>query len=768
MPKPDTSRSEGNGETAQSQVDRLLAAVARLEAEFRDHLNAEQALLTERDLLRAVLKQTPDFQYAKDLGSRFITVNQTVATFNGFSHPDEMIGKTDFDITTAAQAQELFAAEQKIMQSGLPLIDFEELLVGVSGAQTWFATSKAPLRNESGDIVGLAGVTRDITARKHAELLLEEQALVLELIALNAPLEEVLNRLVRLMETQLEGVYGSILLLDETGTHLKHGAAPSLPAAYSRAIDGVAIGPDVGSCGTAAYRREAVIVTDVACDPLWKNFRVLAMHHGLRSCWSTPILSHHGAVLGTFAMYSADVREPGPAETRLTEMTTRIAAIAIERKQSEDQISFMAHHDTLTGLPNRSLLNDRLAQAMLQTQRHNPWVSVVFVDLDNFKTVNDNLGHAAGDVLLKTVATRMLVCVKATDTVMRLGGDEFVILLVDQPENPDAVSAILNKIRTAVAEPVPFEGEAFHVTCSMGVATFPHDGSDVETLLRNADAAMYKAKEAGRDSFQFYMPEMNTKVHQRFALQEAMRNGIARCEFYLLYQPQIDLISGRVFAVEALLRWKHPTLGVISPMEFIPLAEETGLIVPLGDWVLHEACRQNKAWQDAGIPPVNVCVNVSARQFSEKNWIGHVTRALAETGLDAKYLELEMTESLLMRDVDLAIATMKELQALGVQFAIDDFGTGYSSLSALKNLPVARLKIDQSFVRNLADDENDRSITAAVISLGQKLNMRVIAEGVETDEQLAFLRESRCDEIQGYHFSKPIEPAAIEDLLKRQ
>jgi diguanylate cyclase (GGDEF)-like protein len=563
-------------------------------------------------------------------------------------------------------------------------------------------------------------------------------------------------------------VLGSILLLDENGSRLRLGAAPSLPEAYSQAIDGVAIGPGVGSCGTAAYRREAVVVADISRDPLWKDFKDLAASYGLRSCWSAPILSHHGAVLGTFAMYSGEVREPGAAETRLTEMTTRIAAIAIERKRAADQISFLAHHDALTGLPNRSLLKDRLTQAMLQTQRHNPWVSVVFVDLDNFKTVNDSLGHTAGDALLKVLADRMVECVKATDTVVRLGGDEFVILLVDQAENADAISATLDKIRAAIAEPVPIEGQAFHVTCSMGVATFPNDGSDAETLLMNADAAMYKAKEAGRDSFQFYTAEMNTRVHETLALQEAMRNGIARSEFYLLYQPQIDLQSGRVFAVEALVRWNHPTLGVISPSQFIPLAEETGLIVPLGDWVLHEACRQNKAWQDAGLPPVNVCVNVSVRQFHEKTWITRVTRALSESGMEAKYLELELTESLLMRNVDQAIATMKELQALGIHFAIDDFGTGYSSLSALKNLPVARLKIDQSFVRHLADDENDRGIAAAVISLGQRLNMRVIAEGVETDEQLAFLRDSHCDEIQGYHFSKPIRSEAIVDLLNSQ
>jgi EAL domain-containing protein (putative c-di-GMP-specific phosphodiesterase class I) len=289
---------------------------------------------------------------------------------------------------------------------------------------------------------------------------------------------------------------------------------------------------------------------------------------------------------------------------------------------------------------------------------------------------------------------------------------------------------------------------------------------DVDVLLANADAAMYRAKEIGRDNFQCYTPALNTKAHEKFVLQEELRNAVANSEFVLNYQPQVDLRSGRVFAVEALIRWQHPTLGMVPPIKFIPIAEETGLIVPIGDWVLHEACRQNKAWQDAGLPHVGVSVNVSARQFREKNLIARVLNALTDSGLESKYLELELTESLIMQDVEQAVATMTELQGLGVHLSIDDFGTGYSSLSALKNFPVARLKIDKSFISDLPTNENDKAVAGAVISLGQKLNLRVIAEGVETDDQVAFLRENNCDEMQGYHFSKPVTVEAIEELLK--
>jgi len=438
-----------------------------------------------------------------------------------------------------------------------------------------------------------------------------------------------------------------------------------------------------------------------------------------------------------------------------------------EKKRAEAQIRFMALHDVLTGLPNRGMLMERLQGAIEQAKRNAGKVTVVFIDLDNFKLVNDSLGHGAGDALLKTVAERMVKCVRGSDMVVRLGGDEFVVLLSGPDDRADP-RLVLHRLRSAIAEPVPVEGQLFRITSSIGIASYPQDGQDAETLLLNADVAMYQAKEQGRDAFQFYTPEMNAAARERRLLQEGLRHAIAAEQFTLLYQPQIDLRTGSIFAVEALVRWNHPELGLIAPAKFIPMAEESGLIVPLGDWVLHEACRQNKAWQDAGMAPISVSVNVSARQFRDKAWVERVARALEETGLAPRYLELELTESLLMHDVSHAVAVMRELQAMGVHFSIDDFGTGYSSLSALKSFPVARLKIDQSFVKNLPNDANERSIATAVISLGQKLHMRVIAEGVETAEQMAFLRSHDCDEIQGYHFSRPVGAEAVADLLRKQ
>ncbi|MGX5843844.1 EAL domain-containing protein [Mesorhizobium sp. ArgA1] len=730
-------------------------------------LIANRQIVDERLSLQALIDWVPNYLWVKDTQSRFIVVNSALANDSGRDKTADMIGLTDFDIHPPDVAQKFRQVEQSVLESGQPLIDAEEFVVDASGTVKWFSSTKVPLRNAQNEIFGLVGIARDITARKRADVLRSGQANILEMIATSAPLENVLDSLMHLVESQLKGIFGSVLLLDKDGMHLRHGAAPSLAKAYMSAIDGSAIGPKTGSCGTAAYRREPVVVTDILQDPLWEDYRDLAAPYGYRSCWSTPILSHQGIVLGVFAMYSMSVREPTETETRLIEFTTHIAGIAIERKRAEDQIHFMANHDALTGLPNRALLEDRLSQAVLYAQRYNRWVTVVFIDLDNFKLVNDTLGHNAGDELLKTVASRLVGCVKATDTVVRLGSDEFVIVLFDQPANVDVISETLQTIRDALAEPVSVAEHRLRLTASIGIANYPKDGTSPDRLLANADAAMYRAKEFGRDNFQFYAPEFNSSAHEKFLLQEELRNALARSEFALLYQPQVDLRSGQILAVEALVRWNHPARGVVSPMMFIPTAEETGLIVPIGDWILHEACRQNKAWQRAGLAPVTVCVNVSARQFREKNLIDRVVNALKESGLEARYLELEVTESLIMQDFELAVATMNGLQELGVQISIDDFGTGYSSLSALKTFPVQRLKIDKSFIDDLATDENDQAVTSAVISLGQKLNLRVLAEGVETEDQVTFLRKNNCDEMQGNYFSKPLSAGDIGELIAR-
>jgi diguanylate cyclase (GGDEF)-like protein/PAS domain S-box-containing protein len=435
-----------------------------------------------------------------------------------------------------------------------------------------------------------------------------------------------------------------------------------------------------------------------------------------------------------------------------------------ERKLAEERMLHLAHHDTLTGLPNRSLITDRLELSIAQAQRSEGSVLVAFIDLDGFKLVNDCLGHNAGDELLKVVAERMAGCLRAGDTVGRFGGDEFVLLLSEAGRGADA-APVLERVREAVLQSITLCGQEVQVSCSIGVAVYPNDGGDAETLLMHADAAMYRAKEMGKNNCQFYTGEMNAHIEQKLALLEGLRSALDDKQFHLVYQPKVDLRDGRVFGVEALVRWEHPEHGVIGPDRFIPLAEESGMIVALGEWVLRTACAQNRAWQDAGLAPLCISVNVSPRQFEEQQLVPRVVQALADSGLAAEWLELEVTEGVIMRDLQGAVAKMAELRAMGVSLSIDDFGTGYSSLSALKSFPISTLKIDKSFVRDLGRSAGDEAIASSIIGLAHRLKLRVIAEGVETEQQRSFLRENGCDEMQGYLFSRPLPPDQLLKLL---
>jgi diguanylate cyclase (GGDEF)-like protein/PAS domain S-box-containing protein len=426
-----------------------------------------------------------------------------------------------------------------------------------------------------------------------------------------------------------------------------------------------------------------------------------------------------------------------------------------ERKRSEHQIEFLAYHDPLTGLPNRVLLEDRLQQAMAHADRNRAQLALLFMDLDNFKQINDSLGHAAGDCLLQEVASRLGDCVRETDTVSRQGGDEFILLLTDLQET-DGCLPVLSKIMNRLQEPFTVDDNELSTSVSIGVATYPADGTDFESLRKKADMAMYRAKEAGRNTYRFFDEAMNSEAIEHLVIRNGLRRALERQELHLHYQPQIDLASGRVIGAEALLRWQHPELGLVPPGRFIHIAEESGMIVPIGEWVLHTACQQAVAWQRAGLPPLLMAVNLSAVQFRRGNVEQSVTQALTQSGLAPALLELELTESILIQNVEQVLATVKALKRLGVKLAIDDFGTGYSSLSYLKRFDIDKLKIDQSFIRDLATDPDDAAIVHAVVQMAHSLNLKAIAEGVEHAAMLPQLREFGCDEAQGYYFARPM------------
>jgi len=436
---------------------------------------------------------------------------------------------------------------------------------------------------------------------------------------------------------------------------------------------------------------------------------------------------------------------------------------AIERKRAELRLSRLAHFDTLTGLANRNLFQNRLARAIARAARKDGTVALMFIDLDRFKAVNDTLGHGAGDALLVHVAERLRSCVREADTIARLGGDEFTVI-VEHLGSVDAVAVVAQKILNAMTRPFRLEGREVYVTPSIGITLYPHDDRRIDELLKNADSAMYKAKEQGRNNYQFYRADMHRRSLERFDLENKLRMAVERREFVLHYQPKVDVGSGRIVGVEALVRWQHGA-GLVSPAKFIPIAEETGLIVPVGEWVLREAAAQLRRWLDAGHPPLTMAVNLSPRQFRQLNLSTIVAEVVDGARLDPAWLELEITETLLMEDTQTSSATLAALKQRGVKISVDDFGTGYSSLNYLKRFPIDTLKIDQSFVRDITSDADDAAIASAIIALAHSLRLEVVAEGVETEGQLAFLREHGCDLAQGYLFSRPLPAAGLSELL---
>ena len=438
----------------------------------------------------------------------------------------------------------------------------------------------------------------------------------------------------------------------------------------------------------------------------------------------------------------------------LSEITDRIA-VEESLRRNEEHLQYIAHHDQVTGLPNRVLFHSHLRRAIAEAQRSGRMAAILFLDLDRFKTINDSLGHEIGDQVLREVSARLSACTRKSDLVARFGGDEFVILLEDLRELKD-IAHIAEKILHSLPPPIAIAPHVLHVTTSIGIALVPADGEDVDGLMKAADVAMYRAKEQGRNNFQFYTPDMNFRAGELLMLETELRKAIEEDQLVLYYQPQVHMASGALVGMEALVRWRHPEQGMVPPGDFIPLAEDSGLILPIGVWVLRTACAQNRAWQEMGLPPIRVSVNISARQFRQIELVQTVARILEETGLDPDWLELEITESSIMYDIEAVIQILQELTAMGVRLAIDDFGTGYSSLSYLKRLPVSTLKIDQSFVRDITTDHNDAAIATSVIALARNMGLEVIAEGVEAPEQMAFLQEKGCYRGQGYYFSRPL------------
>jgi diguanylate cyclase (GGDEF)-like protein len=526
-----------------------------------------------------------------------------------------------------------------------------------------------------------------------------------------------------------------------------------------------------GMSGTAFRTRQPCISNDYLNDDRVRVFHAVVRDDGARSGAAFPLIAHDQAV-GVMIYMST---EPGTFTSEFVELLQRLAdnvSFAMEnfdrtdeKNQADERIEYLASHDSLTDLPNRETFNGLLREAIDEAQRHDHRFAVLFIDLDRFKVINDSLGHEAGDLLLLEVANRLRGALRTSDVVARLGGDEFVVIL-DQCGEIDDVQRIATGLLVSLAEPMELAGHECHTTASIGIAMYPANGSDAQTLTKNADMAMYLAKEDGKNGYRFFSKEVKTQSIERLSLESALRRALEREQFSLNYQPKVDMETGQITGVEALLRWAHPDLGSVSPAQFIPLAEETGLIVPIGRWVLNEACAQAMAWQRRGLLPLSRAVNLSPRQFVDEHLLQDVDEALAASGMSPVLPQLAVTESMMMRNVGRALKVLDAIQSRGIRLAIDDFGTGYSSMSLMKHFPIDTIKIDRSFVRDLPQDSEDQAIAQAIISRGKALGMTVVAEGVENAEQEAFLRAHGCDEMQGFLISKPVPARQMAELLR--
>jgi diguanylate cyclase (GGDEF)-like protein/PAS domain S-box-containing protein len=720
---------------------------------------SEAKLIGEQRRTQELIEVLPNPVYFKDTGGRYLGVNKAWEAFFGMSR-QAFLGKTVHDLYPGYPdiAQRLHEDDQALWEQ--PGSRSSETAIKTADGEIHNAIYyKATFYDADGGVAGLIGTIVDITKRKQAEQRMILEHAVTRLLSEADRSSGIISKIIQIIGEAFGCVCGAYWVEDRQAREMTCAQSWCVPSAEIMEF----------AEGSRRYRHplhisgglfmrardngEPVWIDDVAQETRFRR-GPLAVKAGLHGAFAFPVRSGNDT-LGVMEFFSLTSRPPDEALLQSTRAIGSQIGLFIARKQAEERIRHLAHYDELTGLANRSMFSQCLSHAIAKAQRNSLALAVLFIDLDRFKNINDTLGHGAGDTVLKEVAERLHGCLRESDTIGRLSGDEFVVLLEEMPQSIHCTE-VAQKILAAIARPFVLDTQEFHLTASIGISTYPADSEDLQGLLKNADVAMYRAKELGKNKFQFYSAQMNIHNLERLTLESGLRRALERKELVLHYQPKVDIHSGRISGMEALVRWQHPTRGLILPMQFIPLAEETGLIVPIGEWVLKTACAQNKSWQEQGMPPLCISVNLSARQFAHENLLQDVARVLSETGLDAAFLELEITESMVMHDPEHAVELLNEMKAMGIRISMDDFGTGYSSLSYLKRFPIDSLKIDRSFIKDLPLDGDDAAITRAIIAMAHGLKLKVTAEGVETKEQLGFLNTHKCDEMQGFYFSRPL------------
>ncbi|WP_052712081.1 bifunctional diguanylate cyclase/phosphodiesterase [Domibacillus indicus] len=702
------------------------------------------------EVYQTLFEQDDEISFAMDTKGNIQLLNKAAVQILGYTRAE--FSRVDYSkIISGDQLEAVTDRFHSVLQGNKA--SFRMTVKSKEGKIIHLSVNTVPIFEE-GHVKGAIGIGRVRTEEQYTRELLNGQNYILQMIARGEPFGDVLHQIAVTMERISPGHPCSILLCDEEKKHLSHGAAPHLPAEYVSAINGISIGPAQGSCAAAAFLRKPVVAADIQNDPSWADRnKELALAHGLKACWSTPIFDDDEQVIGTFAMYSGHVAAPSEADIRLIQEATDLTSLAIQHYKAKEQIQMLAYHDQLTGLPNRRQFRQKLEQTIKYHPEHPH--TLFFLDLDRFKFINDSFGHKTGDDLLTMIVDRVGSCLGENALFSREGGDEFTIWLehTNRQEAADTAAAILETFQ----EPFLLKETELFMTASLGISLYPDDGLQEQELLRKADIAMYEAKKQGRNMFQFYTDILDDQSLKKLKMESELRSALSRNELSLVYQPIQHLETGKVYGAEALIRWNSREFGFVSPAEFIPLAEETGLIIPIGEWVLRTACGQFQTWRAQRMPLTCMSVNLSIFQFYQPDLPGMIRSILTETGMEPSHLTCEITESTTM-NTETAAAVLMQLKDLGIGLSVDDFGTGYSSLSYLRKLPLDTLKIDQSFVRDIAVNENAEKIATTIILMAHHLGLHVVAEGVETPDQLAILKAYRCDATQGYLLGRPVPP----------
>ncbi|RZI44537.1 EAL domain-containing protein [Herbaspirillum sp. HC18] len=692
----------------------------------KDRRQAEAALRASEEKYRSILDTIEDAYYEVDLQGNLVLANGAFCRMLGYDRA-EVIGHNNREFQSSDAAAHTYQTFHQVFSTGVPTNSFDWQMRRKDGSTIVGEGSVQLVRNSEGAAIGFCGILRDVTERRSVEQALREsEARFRALTNLSSDWYWEQDEDIRF--TRLES-------RDENTVSMRH----------------FFLGRHPWETGLRAE-----------CEGGWDAFReMMAARMPFRD-----FIFHRTLEDGSpyyISVSAAPIFDSGGRFNGYRGIAREIT----DKKLAEDRIQYLATHDELTGLPNRVLFGKLLESAVRTGHRYNRSFAVLFIDLDRFKYINDTLGHAAGDTLLKEVSARFKGALRASDMIARLGGDEFVALVQELDEEEPAAT-VARKIIAAASRPVMLMGRECRVTASIGIAMYPRDGEDEQTLMKHADIAMYHAKEEGKNNFQFYSKDISMQSLERLTLETNLRRALERNEFTLHYQAKRDLATGAVTGAEALLRWHNDELGNVPPAFFIPLAEEIGVIIPIGKWVLKTACEQNMAWQRMGLPPVSMAVNLSVRQFTDEHLLDDIAAILRETGMSPHLLELEITEGMVVHDPEHAKRLLHAIKQMGIRLAIDDFGAGYSSISQLKHFPIDTLKVDRSFIRDIAHNMSDKAITEAIISMGKTLNLTVVAEGVETEEQESLLRSQACDQMQGYLFSKPVTPEKFAALLQAQ